>query len=76
MADAKCVLIHDNFQNFKSYYLNGGYVKLKDAGLAQQNKAAAAQQNQPQQTQPEEENPDSDNRQSESMPKKSERRSR
>ena len=29
------------------YYLNGGYVKLKDAGLAQQNKAAAMQQNQP-----------------------------
>lgn len=23
------------------YYLNGGYVKLKDAGVAQQNKAAA-----------------------------------
>ena len=63
-------------QGGDDYYLNGGYVKLKDAGLAQQNKAAAAQQNQPQQTQPEEENPDSDNRQSESMPKKSERRSR
>ena len=63
-------------QGGDDYYLNGGYVKLKDAGLAQQNKAAAAQQNQPQQTQPEEENPDSDNRQSESMPKKSDRRSR
>ena len=62
------------------YYLNGGYVKLKDAGLAQQNKAAAVQQNQPKQTQPKEqdpeEEPDSDNRQSESMPKKSGRRSR
>ena len=59
------------------YYLNGGYVKLKDAGAAQQNKAAAVQQNQPKQTQPEEEpseeNPDSDNRQSESMPKKNRR---
>lgn len=63
-------------QGGDDYYLNGGYVKLKDAGLAQQNKAAAAQQNQPQQTQPEEENTDSDNRQSESMPKKSGRRSR
>jgi HK97 family phage portal protein len=53
------------------YYLNGGYVKLKDAGVAQQNKAAAVQQNQPKQTQPEEqdpeEEPDSDNRLSESM---------
>ena len=63
-------------QGGDDYYLNGGYVKLKDAGLAQQNKAAAAQQNQSKQTQPEEETPDSDNRQSESMPKKSGRRSR
>ena len=62
------------------YYLNGGYVKLKDAGVAQQNKAAAVQQNQPKQTQPEEqdpeEEPNSDNRLSESKPKKRERRTR
>lgn len=64
-------------QGGDDYYLNGGYVKLKDAGLAQQNKAAAAQQNQPQQTQPEEENLDSENRQSESTPKRQkERRAR
>ena len=64
-------------QGGDDYYLNGGYVKLKDAGLAQQNKAAAAQQNQPQQTQPEEETPDSENRQSESTPKRQkERRAR
>lgn len=57
------------------YYLNGGYVKLKDAGVAQQNKAAAVQQNQPKQTQPDpEEEPDSDNRLSESKPRKNERR--
>ena len=57
--------------------LNGGYVKLKDAGVAQQNKAAAAQQNQPKETQPDpEEEPDSDNRLSESKPKKRERRNR
>ena len=55
--------------------LNGGYVKLKDAGVAQQNKAAAVQQNQPKQTQPDpEEEPDSDNRLSESKPRKNERR--
>lgn len=62
------------------YYLNGGYVKLKDAGVAQQNKAAAVQQNQPAQTQPEEQNPeeepDSDNRLSESKPPKTRRRNR
>ena len=59
------------------YYLNGGYVKLKDAGVAQQNKAAAGQQNQPKETQldPEEE-PDSDNRLSESKPRKNGRRTR
>ena len=60
------------------YYLNGGYVKLKNAGVTQQNKAAAVQQNQPKQTQPEEqdleEEPDSDNRLSESKPRKNERR--
>ena len=60
------------------YYLNGGYVKLKDAGVAQQNKAAAVQQNQTKQTQPEEqdpeEEPDSENRLSESKPRKNERR--
>lgn len=61
-------------QGGDDYYLNGGYVKLKDAGLAQQNKAAAAQQNQPKQT-PQEE-PDSDNRQSESTPQKKGRRTR
>ena len=57
--------------------LNGGYVKLKDAGVAQQNKAAAGQQNQPKETQldPEEE-PDSDNRLSESKPRKNGRRTR
>ena len=59
------------------YYLNGGYVKLKDAGVAQQNKAAAVQQNKPKETQPDpEEEPDSDNRLSESKPKKRERRNR
>ena len=62
------------------YYLNGGYVKLKNAGVAQQNKAAAVQQNQPKQTQPEEqdleEEPDSDNRLSESKPRKNGRRNR
>ena len=59
------------------YYLNGGYVKLKDAGVAQQNKAAAVQQNQPKQTQPDpEEEPDSDNRLSESKPRKNGRRTR
>ena len=59
------------------YYLNGGYVKLKDAGVAQQNKAAAAQQNQPKETQPDpEEEPDSDNRLSESKPRKNGRRTR
>lgn len=57
------------------YYLNGGYVKLKDAGVAQQNKAAAVQQNQPKETQPDpEEEPESDNRLSESKPRKNERR--
>ena len=57
--------------------LNGGYVKLKDAGVAQQNKAAAVQQNQPKQTQPDpEEEPDSDNRLSESKPRKNGRRTR
>ena len=64
-------------QGGDNYYPNGGYVKLKDAGLAQQNKAAAAQQNQPQQTQPEDETPDSENRQSESTSKRQkERRAR
>ena len=59
------------------YYLNGGYVKLKDAGVAQQNKAAAVQQNQPKETQPDpEEEPDSDNRLSESKPRKNGRRNR
>lgn len=62
------------------YYLNGGYVKLKDAGVAQQNKAASVQQNQPKQTQSEEqdpeEEPDSDNRLSESKPRKNGRRNR
>ena len=59
------------------YYLNGGYVKLKDAGVAQQNKAAAVQQNQPKETQPDpEEEPDSDNRLSESKPRKNGRRTR
>ena len=59
------------------YYLNGGYVKLKDAGVAQQNKAAAVQQNQPKETQPEqEEEPDSENRLSESKPQRKGRRSR
>lgn len=59
------------------YYLNGGYVKLKDAGVAQQNKAASAQQNQPKETQPDlEEEPDSDNRLSESKPQKTGRRTR
>ena len=57
------------------YYLNGGYVKLKDAGVAQQNKATAVQQNQPKQTQPDpEEEPDSENRLSESKPQKTGRR--
>ena len=63
------------------YYLNGGYVKLRDAGVAQQNKAASVQQNQPKETQPqteedETEEPDSDNRLSESKPRKTGRRTR
>ena len=42
-------------------------MKLRDAGVAQQNKAAAVQQNQPKETQPDpEEEPDSDSRLSES----------
>lgn len=59
------------------YYLNGGYVKLRDAGVAQQNKAAAVQQNQPKEIQPDpEEEPDSDNRLSESKPQRKGRRTR
>lgn len=69
-------------QGGDDYYLNGGYVKLKDAGIAQQNKAAAMQQNQPKEEPAEEtetkeseetseEPPDSENRRSENTPKKS-----
>lgn len=70
-------------QGGDDYYLNGGYVKLKDAGIAQQNKAAAMQQNQPKeeeleeteeeskQDNPQEEPPDSENRRSENTPRKS-----
>ena len=59
------------------YYLNGGYVKLKDAGKFADAKQTAVEQNQPKEEQSEEEpeetqqEPDSENRQSESMPQKS-----
>ena len=55
------------------YYLNGGYVKLRDAGKYAQVKQAAVEQNRPKaepKEQPEEETPDSENRRSESTPQK------
>ena len=59
------------------YYLNGGYVKLKDAGKFADAKQAAVEQNQPKESEPEEEEtqqePDSENRQSESTPQKTRR---
>ena len=66
------------------YYLNGGYVKLRDAGkFADAGQTSTAQD--PPAEEPDEEDPadseglqesspDSENRQSESMPKKRERR--
>ena len=67
------------------YYLNGGYVKLKDAGkFADAGQAGTAQgtpteepveEEEPEDPEdPQEGQPDSENRQSESMPKKKERR--
>lgn len=61
------------------YYLNGGYVKLRDAGKFAQVKQAAVEQNQPkagQEEQPEEETPDSEDRRSESTPQKPKERKR
>lgn len=56
------------------YYLNGGYVKLRDAGKFAEAKQQAVEQNRPKEESEEAEQtekPDSENRQSESMPKKS-----
>ena len=81
-VDEVCKLMSVNPEWCKDLPLNavgykGSYVKLKDAGVAQQNKAAAVQQNQPKETQPDpEEEPDSDNRLSESKPRKNGRRNR
>lgn len=61
------------------YYLNGGYVKLRDAGKFAQAKQAAVEQNQPKtgpEEQPEEETSDSEDRQSESTPQKPKERKR
>lgn len=62
------------------YYLNGGYVKLRDAGKAYEAKGQAATQNQPKEQQEpseeEEKPPDSENRRGESTPKKSKERKR
>ena len=66
------------------YYLNGGYVKLRDAGKFADAGQASTAQDLPAE-EPDEEEPadseesqegqsDSENRQSESMPKKRERR--
>ena len=55
------------------YYLNGGYVKLKDAGKFAQAKQGAAGQDRPEadpEEQPEEGTPDSEDRRSESTPHK------
>lgn len=57
------------------YYLNGGYVKLRDAGKFAQAKQAAVEQNQPK-TGQEEETPDSEDRRSESTPQKPKERKR
>ena len=60
------------------YYLNGGYVKLRDAGkFADAGQASTAQDlpaEEPDEEEPQEGQSDSENRQSESMPKKRERR--
>lgn len=64
------------------YYLNGGYVKLKDAGKFADAKQSAVEQNQPKEEktgeekteEPQEKEPDSENRQSESTPKKTRER--
>lgn len=61
------------------YYLNGGYVKLRDAGKFAQVKQTAVEQNQPEtgpEEPPEEEIPDSENRRSESTPQKPKERKR
>ena len=59
------------------YYLNGGYVKLKDAGKFADAKQTAVEQNQPKEDEPDEgetqQEPDSENRQSESTPKKTQK---
>lgn len=63
------------------YYLNGGYVKLKDAGKFADAGQAGTAQSEPDEEEepadpegPQEDQPDSENRQSESMPRKRERR--
>lgn len=61
------------------YYLNGGYVKLKDAGKFAQAKQGAVEQDQPGEGLrefPEEETPDSEDRRSESTPQKPRERKR
>lgn len=61
------------------YYLNGGYVKLRDAGKFAQAKQAAVEQNQPKtgpEEQPEEGTSDSEDRRSESTPQKPKERKR
>ena len=52
------------------YYLNGGYVRLRDAGKFAQAKQQAAEQNRPKEEKAEDKT-DSDNRRSESTPRKS-----
>lgn len=56
------------------YYLNGGYVKLKDAGKFAAAKQQAVEQNRPKEEK-EEESPNSDNRRGESAPMKQKERS-
>lgn len=61
------------------YYLNGGYVKLRDAGKFALSKQAAVEQNQTRETsqgEEEEDAPDSENRRSESTPSKPKERKR
>ena len=57
------------------YYLNGGYVKLRDAGKFAQVKQTTVGQNQPK-AEPEEEKTDSEDRRSESTPQKPKERKR
>jgi hypothetical protein len=57
------------------YYLNGGYVRLEDAGKFAQAKQTAVEQNQPNEAKREEQ-ADSENWQSESTPKRSRKEKR